>query len=252
MRSVDVGSIPAGDPPHRPRRVRRAATASRCWSSRSPGTPASSSTRAKSSGAARATRCSRSGAACEVPARPLALILGADAFRGLPAWHRWKDISRLAHIVVVARPGDAVRTAAAGRAAAEWKRARTSTIPTLLRARPPAASTFPAGHARRSRRLGHPRGTGAASRRTVEIAGLLPRRPFWPILTRNDSTRATHRMRLDKLQKIAVAALEDIKARDITGPRRPQAHQPVRHADHRQRRFRTGRSRRSRTTSATS
>lgn len=38
--------------------------------------------------------------------RPLLFILGADAFRGLPAWHRWREILPLAHLVVAARPGD--------------------------------------------------------------------------------------------------------------------------------------------------
>ncbi|UEN99413.1 nicotinate-nucleotide adenylyltransferase [Acidiferrobacter thiooxydans] len=37
--------------------------------------------------------------------RPLALILGADAFAGLPAWHRWRRILGLAHIIIVSRPG---------------------------------------------------------------------------------------------------------------------------------------------------
>ena len=40
--------------------------------------------------------------------RRLALILGADAFLGLPTWHRWRDIFDLAHLVVVARPGVAL------------------------------------------------------------------------------------------------------------------------------------------------
>ena len=37
---------------------------------------------------------------------PLCLILGSDAFRELPAWHRWRDLGHLAHIVVMQRPGD--------------------------------------------------------------------------------------------------------------------------------------------------
>ena len=41
----------------------------------------------------------------EAPLRPLALIVGADAFLGLPTWHRWHALFDLAHIVVVARPG---------------------------------------------------------------------------------------------------------------------------------------------------
>lgn len=39
------------------------------------------------------------------PQRPLVLLMGADAFRGLGKWHRWEDIPRLAHIAVATRPG---------------------------------------------------------------------------------------------------------------------------------------------------
>ncbi|MGC3961798.1 MAG: nicotinate-nucleotide adenylyltransferase [Rhodocyclaceae bacterium] len=38
-------------------------------------------------------------------ARPLVLILGADAFLGLPSWHEWEEILPLAHIAVGTRPG---------------------------------------------------------------------------------------------------------------------------------------------------
>ena len=41
----------------------------------------------------------------EDASRPILLILGADAFHGLPTWHRWRDVFRLAHVVVAARPG---------------------------------------------------------------------------------------------------------------------------------------------------
>ncbi len=37
-------------------------------------------------------------------ARPLVLIVGADAFAGLPGWHRWRELVDLAHIAVLARP----------------------------------------------------------------------------------------------------------------------------------------------------
>lgn len=37
--------------------------------------------------------------------RPLALILGMDAFLSLPSWHRWRRILGLAHLVIVNRPG---------------------------------------------------------------------------------------------------------------------------------------------------
>ena len=41
----------------------------------------------------------------EFPQRPLCLLLGMDAFLGLPNWHRWKEILELAHVVVAHRPG---------------------------------------------------------------------------------------------------------------------------------------------------
>jgi nicotinate-nucleotide adenylyltransferase len=36
--------------------------------------------------------------------RPLVLLMGADAFLGLPSWHRWRELFRLAHIGVASRP----------------------------------------------------------------------------------------------------------------------------------------------------
>jgi len=41
----------------------------------------------------------------EFPLRPLALIIGMDAFLELPKWHQWRDILQLAHVVVAHRPG---------------------------------------------------------------------------------------------------------------------------------------------------
>ena len=37
--------------------------------------------------------------------RPLALLLGADAFLEFATWHRWHEIFSLAHIAVAHRPG---------------------------------------------------------------------------------------------------------------------------------------------------
>ncbi|MDP1645048.1 MAG: nicotinate-nucleotide adenylyltransferase [Thiobacillus sp.] len=36
---------------------------------------------------------------------PLWLLLGADAFLGLPSWHEWRQLFELAHLAVAARPG---------------------------------------------------------------------------------------------------------------------------------------------------
>ena len=41
----------------------------------------------------------------EFPQRSLGLIVGMDAFLGLPSWHRWEEILSQAHIVVAHRPG---------------------------------------------------------------------------------------------------------------------------------------------------
>lgn len=37
--------------------------------------------------------------------RPLVLLLGEDAFAGLPSWHRWRELFGLAHVGVLTRPG---------------------------------------------------------------------------------------------------------------------------------------------------
>ncbi|UGB37007.1 nicotinate-nucleotide adenylyltransferase [Frateuria soli] len=37
--------------------------------------------------------------------RPIVLLLGADAFAGLPQWHRWHALFDAAHIGVLSRPG---------------------------------------------------------------------------------------------------------------------------------------------------
>lgn len=41
----------------------------------------------------------------EFPGRSLGLIVGMDAFLGLPKWYRWDEILDFAHIVVAHRPG---------------------------------------------------------------------------------------------------------------------------------------------------
>jgi len=41
----------------------------------------------------------------EFPQRSLCLLLGMDAFLGMPTWHRWREIFELCHVVVAHRPG---------------------------------------------------------------------------------------------------------------------------------------------------
>jgi nicotinate-nucleotide adenylyltransferase len=42
------------------------------------------------------------------PERPLLLLVGADAYAGLPTWHDWLALYALAHVVVLTRPGHPV------------------------------------------------------------------------------------------------------------------------------------------------
>jgi nicotinate-nucleotide adenylyltransferase len=37
--------------------------------------------------------------------RSLCLLLGMDAFLGMPTWHRWREIFELCHVIVAHRPG---------------------------------------------------------------------------------------------------------------------------------------------------
>jgi nicotinate-nucleotide adenylyltransferase len=57
----------------------------------------------------------------EHPSSPLCLLLGMDAFLGLPAWHRWRELLDYAHIVVAHRPG--------------WRAPEVGTIGEVLRER---------------------------------------------------------------------------------------------------------------------
>jgi nicotinate-nucleotide adenylyltransferase len=68
-------------------------------------------------------------------ARPLVLLLGTDAFRGLTSWERWRNLFELAHVFVAQRPGHSLTPGGMPSAlASEWrKRAGT---PDALRARP--------------------------------------------------------------------------------------------------------------------
>jgi nicotinate-nucleotide adenylyltransferase len=42
--------------------------------------------------------------------RPIALLLGADAFLDLATWHRWHQLFDLAHVIVAYRPGFPIDT----------------------------------------------------------------------------------------------------------------------------------------------
>jgi nicotinate-nucleotide adenylyltransferase len=64
--------------------------------------------------------------------RPLALIIGSDAFAGLVGWHRWEQLFTLAHLVVVERPGAPSLPEAAPPALQEQWLRRLTTDPSRL------------------------------------------------------------------------------------------------------------------------
>lgn len=41
----------------------------------------------------------------DFPDRSLCMVVGMDAFLGLPKWHQWRELLELAHVVVAHRPG---------------------------------------------------------------------------------------------------------------------------------------------------
>jgi nicotinate-nucleotide adenylyltransferase len=65
---------------------------------------------------------------------PLCLIVGMDAFLGLDSWNRWEQLTGLAHLVVMRRPG--LDAAAAGPALEALLRERLVDDPQRLRAAP--------------------------------------------------------------------------------------------------------------------
>ena len=65
----------------------------------------------------------------EFPRRPLCLVVGMDAFLGLPKWHQWRDILQLAHVAVAHRPG--WRTPTAGPLGELLQDRSTSRVPDL-------------------------------------------------------------------------------------------------------------------------
>jgi nicotinate-nucleotide adenylyltransferase len=62
-------------------------------------------------------------------ARPLVLLIGADAFAGLSEWHRWRELFGLAHICVLTRPAQV--PAMPGMLAAEVAARKTENLAAL-------------------------------------------------------------------------------------------------------------------------
>lgn len=69
--------------------------------------------------------------AAEFPGEPLVLLMGMDAFNGLPDWHEVDRILELAHVAVATRPG-----AEAQGTARQWLDARRASVGELPGAAP--------------------------------------------------------------------------------------------------------------------
>jgi nicotinate-nucleotide adenylyltransferase len=77
-------------------------------------------------------------------ARPLVLLLGADAFLDLDGWHRWHELFALAHIAVATRPGFLLNPQRMGDALREEYRQRLCGEPAQLAEEPAGGlCTFP-------------------------------------------------------------------------------------------------------------
>jgi nicotinate-nucleotide adenylyltransferase len=124
----EVRLVPAGDPPHRAPPVasaehRLAMTGLGC--EEFPGLVADA--REVHRAGPSYTVLTLESMRAEEPKRPLALVIGADAFAGLEAWRRWQQLFTLAHFLVVERPGtefDPVRLPATLRT--QWERRLTT------------------------------------------------------------------------------------------------------------------------------
>jgi nicotinate-nucleotide adenylyltransferase len=109
----------------------------------------------------------------EMPARPLLLLVGADAFLGFPRWHRWTELFDLAHIVVVPRPGVPLEPALTEPLAAQW-RARITGDAGVLRARTAGSIFVQPVTAQPISATGIRAALARGDARSVEFAGLLP------------------------------------------------------------------------------
>jgi nicotinate-nucleotide adenylyltransferase len=106
LRFNEVRFIPCGDPPHRGKTYAKAALRLEMVKKAIAGQPGFVADdrellRAGPSYSVDTLTALRK----EFPRRSLALMIGMDAFLGLPKWHQWRDILSLAHIVIAHRPG---------------------------------------------------------------------------------------------------------------------------------------------------
>lgn len=121
-----VRMMPAADPPHRPPPGATAAQRARMLDLAVAGEPGLCVDRREleRDGPSYTVLTLRELRAAD-PRVPVALLVGADSFLGLPGWRQWRELFRLAHFVVADRPGQALEPQAlpgelAAEAAGRW------------------------------------------------------------------------------------------------------------------------------------
>lgn len=106
LRFCDVHFVPCGDPPHRGNTFANAECRLQMVEEAIAGQAGFiADDREVRRGGPSYTVDTLASLRAEFPERSLGLILGMDAFLGLPDWHRWDEILNVAHIVVAHRPG---------------------------------------------------------------------------------------------------------------------------------------------------
>lgn len=137
---AEVRLIPAGTPPHRAPPLaspRQRLEMARLAAAGCPGLVVDEREAFKT------TRCYTVETLVELRAEmgdavPLCLILGMDQFLDLATWHRWRELFRLAHLIVAWRPGSGADRKPEGPLAEEHA-ARAGDDPRALRAAPAGA-----------------------------------------------------------------------------------------------------------------
>ena len=106
LRLTEVRFLPAGNPPHREQPLASAELRLRMVRAAVAGEPAFTvdDREMRRSGVSYSVE-TLAELRAEHPRRSLCLLLGMDAFLGLPHWHRWRELLELAHVVVAHRPG---------------------------------------------------------------------------------------------------------------------------------------------------
>lgn len=169
----DVRLVPSGDPPHRrPPHASAADRVAMLQLAVAEFPPLAVDTREIMRGGKSYTVDTLAELRKEMSTRSLLLLVGADAFHGFPAWHRWRTLFDLAHIVVVPRPGVETERGLSADLSAVWRERRVDD-PRLLRERP-AGTIYVQPVTAQPISSSFIRSRLAAASPAVEIAGLLP------------------------------------------------------------------------------